>query len=338
MTQNRKELYNLESQYINCFHKDNEKQKIILKINEVLLKITPDFADKNLKSIYDLFEIITKIHFNSNFLSEIVIISQEELSNKVTEKEILFARQYVEKLLNVDLSSVNVEYIENNLMDNIEGECIACKKDKHQIFYQKDENGVISTDLIIHEFGHAADFTISRTIDDDDLLNRHISISESIAYYCQYKFLMEFGTKKQRQGSFGAFILTYLSIIICKYCLANDVELHNLNNDDIILDDSIQEMIKSYQGRVSNSFIIDRINMIKNMHENLLFLLTHEILPRFGMIFALFLLDKDENFINELIKKNSINNSLENFISEIIPNQQDDILNLESKFSSYFNS
>ena len=56
------------------------------------------------------------------------------------------------------------------------------------------------------------------------------------------------------------------------------------------------------------------------------------------MIFALFLLDKDENFINELIKKNSINNSLENFISEIIPNQQDDILNLESKFSSYFNS
>ncbi len=97
-------------------------------------------------------------------------------------------------------------------------------------------------------------------------------------------------------------------------------------------------MIKSYQGRVSNSFIIDRISMIKDTHENLVCLLNYQILPRFGMIFALFLLDKDENFINELIKKNSINNSLENFISEIIPNQQDDILNLESKFSSYFNS
>ncbi len=337
MTQNRKELYNLEDLYINCFHKDNEKHGIILKMNEVLQKVTPNYAKKTLKSINDLLKIIPKIHFNSNFLSEIVIISQDELSNKVTEKEILFARQYVEKLLNVDLSLVNVEYA-NNLMDNTEGQCIACKKDKHQIFYQKDKHGVISTDLIVHEFGHAADFTISRAIDDDNLLNRHISISESIAYYCQYKFLIEFGTKKQRQGLFGAFILTYLSIIICKYCLTNNIKLHNLNNDDIILDESIQEIIESYQGTVSNIFITDRINMIKGMYKDILLLLNNEIQPRFGMIFALFLLDKDQNFINELIKKNSINHSLENFIFEIIPNQQDDILNLESKFSSYFDS
>ena len=96
MTQNRKELYNLENQYINCFHKDNEKQEIILKINKVLQKITPDFANKTFESINDLLKIIPKIHFNSSFLSEIVIINQNELSNEITEKEILIARQYVE--------------------------------------------------------------------------------------------------------------------------------------------------------------------------------------------------------------------------------------------------
>lgn len=337
MTQNRKELYDLENQYINSFHKDIEKQEIELRMKKVLLKITPDFENKTFESINDLLKIIPKINFSSSFLSEIVLISQNELSNDVTAKEILIAKQYVEKLLNVNLSSVDVEYLENCLMHNTEGKCIACDKDQHKIFYQDDKNGVISTDLIVHEFGHAADFTISRSIDDDKLLNKHISISESIAYYCQYRFLIEFGTKIQRQGLFGAFVLTYLSIIICTYCLSNNIELHNLNEDDILANKSIQNMIESYQGTVSNTFIIDKVRMIKSIHENTLLLLNNEVLPRFGMILALFLLDKDAIFINELIKRNSIYIPLERFISEIIPNQQDDILNLESKFSSFFN-
>lgn len=336
MTQNRKELYKLEHQYINSFHKKVDKENLIIKINEVLLKISPDFQSKTLESINDLLKIIPSINFSSKFLSEIVTISENELSNNVTEKEILIARQYVEKLLNVDLSSVNVQYTKNYLIGNTEGQCIACDKDKHQIFYQDNKYGIISTDLIVHEFGHAADFSISRTIDNDKLLNRHISISESIAYYCQYKFLIEFGTKKQRQGLFGAFIYTYLSIIICKYCLINNLELHNLNENDIISDESIQEMIKSYNKKVPNSFMIERIKMIKDTHQNIILLLNKEILPRFGMIFALFLLDKDEGFINELIKRNTVNNSFDSFISEIIPNHEDSILNLESKFSEFF--
>lgn len=337
MTENRRKLYNLENQYICNFNNDDKKQEIISKMNVILQKITPNFTDKKLTSINDLLKTISMIHFSPTFLSEIVFINQDELANKITDKEILVARQYVEKLLDVNLELVNVDYIEDNLMTNTEGQCIACNENKHQIFYQDDKYGVMSTDLIVHEFGHAADFTISRSINDDKFLNKHISISESIAYYSQYKYLIDHGTKKQRQGLFGAFIFTYLSIVISKYCLTNNIELCDLNENNIISIESMQEIIQAYQGRVSEIHIIDKIKMIKDMHINIGALLNNEILPRYGMVLAIFLLDKNEEFINNLIKNNSIENSLENLIFEIIPNPQEDILNLESKFKNYFN-
>ena len=337
MTENRKKLYSLENQYINNFHTINDKENLILQINNILLKISPDFQDKTLKSINELLKFIPKINFSSKFLSSIVHIQENELSNKITDKEILIARQYVENLLDINLSAVSVEYVNNSLIGNTEGQCIACSKNNHKIFYQENEYGVVSTDLIIHEFGHAADFTISRNIEDDKLLNSHISIAEAIAYYCQYSFLIEFGTKIQRQGVFGAFIYTYLSIIICKHCLINSIELKQININDIIIDRSVQELIKAYDQKVSNSFINERIKMIQNEHEGIVLLIKNEILPRFGMILALFLLDKDKKFINELIQKNSIHNSLYDLVFEIIPNYEDDISDIESKFNDFFN-
>lgn len=336
MTQNRQKLYNLENQYINNINQGICNDEIILKMNKVLLKISPDFQTKTFQSINDLLKIVSNISFSSSFLSEIVFIDQNELCNEITEEEIMIARQYVEQLLNVDLSSINIEYSKKPLLDNTEGQCIACEKDKHQVFYQNDEYGVISTDLIVHELGHAADFTISRSINDDKLLNRHISISESIAYYCQYKYLLENGTKEQRKGLFGAFIFTYLSIVICKYCLKNNIKLHNINQQNIILDESIQEIIKSYKGTVNDEFIKDKINMLQNTHANIISLLNNEVLPRFGMILALFLLNKDKKFIIELIQKNSIDHSFESFVSKIIPNEEDSIINIESEFEKFF--
>ena len=91
MTQNRKELYNLENLYINYFHNDNEKKKITSKMNEVLQKIENSIPFKIIfnKSVVAQFNFTDKLNFNLN-LNETVNELSIETDKSILEIEINF--------------------------------------------------------------------------------------------------------------------------------------------------------------------------------------------------------------------------------------------------------
>lgn len=335
MSEYSKELYKLERQYIDYILTENQESDAIQQeLSQVMLKQCDDSQSKAMETVELLQDLINPIDFSSNFLSDLAN-NTYDLSNDVTEIEIAQARDYVEKLLDVDLSQVKVLRLHQNVRNNSEGFCIACGNNDHHIFYQNDASGVISTDLIVHELGHAADFSISRNECNDSLVNKHISLSEAVAYYCQFSYLLEHGNKEQRVGSFGAFFFTYLAIVTCRICIKSGVPLSDIDENDVANDDECITILNSYNFD-SKQFIVDKVREIKQMFSNIESLIYHEVAPRFGLILGVFLLNKPQEFINKIIKSNSIDQSLESFVAEIIPNYHDSINDLENKFEQYF--
>lgn len=335
MSEYSKELYKLERQYINKILTDGKESKALQQeMSQVMFKLCTDFQDKAMESIRLLLNLINPIDFSSSFLSALAN-STHDLSNDVTEIEIAQAKDYVENLLDVDLTQVKVIRLYESVRNNSEGFCIACGENEHHIFYQNDISGIISTDLIVHELGHAAEFTISRNENSDRLLNKYSSLSEAIAYYCQFSYLAEHGTKEQRVGSFGAFFYTYLAIVTCRICMKNRTPLCDIDENLVVNDDECLAILNSYNFD-AKEFVVSKIRDIKLRFPDISSLIYHEVAPRFGLVLGLFLLNKSQDFIKGIIKNNSLDQTLESLISEIIPDYHNSITELEDKFEQYF--
>ena len=337
MSELRDKLYNLERQYINKIITDGVESNAIKKdISAILMQACPTFqknaTDTNNYYMRYIHEINLSSRFLRKYLSEINVA---DLHNIVTENEISEAVSYVEQLLDVDLSHISVRKLDKQVRANAEGFCTTCNNDEHFVFYQPDENGVISTDLIVHELGHAAESSISRSQNDDALLIPHAAISEAIAYYCQFKYLLEHGTRMQRAGSIGAFLFTYLAIVICRTCIKNETSLSNIDVHEIINSDECRQIIDSYNYDATE-FIENKINTLKGIHLDLMSLTHNEISPRLGIVLAIFLLEKPLDFVKEIIKKNTIQNDIDVFFKDIIPEHDLSIKNLEIHFENYF--
>ena len=104
------------------------------------------------------------------FLKRLSSTDPSSLGNPISEREFNVARDFVENCLKVNLNKVEWLHIENQIRKSSEGFCISNRDDEHFIFTQDDPFGVTSTDLFVHELGHAADFSISRACNDDSLL------------------------------------------------------------------------------------------------------------------------------------------------------------------------
>ncbi|MFP7409289.1 hypothetical protein [Aeromonas veronii] len=337
MSELRAKLYNLERQYINTIITDGvESDAIKTDISGILMQACPTVIKNATDTNHYYMRYIHKINLSSEFLRKCLNgINVAELHNIVTENEVSEAVSYVEQLLDIDLSHISVLKLDKQVRANAEGFCVTCNNDEHFIFYQPDENGVISTDLIVHELGHAAEFSISRSQNNDALLIPHSAISEAVAYYCQFKYLLEYGTSMQRAGSIGAFLFTYLAIIICRICIKNETSLNNIDVHTIINSDECRQFIDSYNYD-ETKLVENKINILKELYPDLMSLTHHEISPRLGVVLAIFLLDKPLSFIKEIIKKNAIQNDIDIFFKEIIPEGDLSIKNLEIHFENYF--
>ena len=336
MSELRAKLYNLERQYINTIITDGvESDAIKTDISAILMQACPTVIKNATDTNHYYMRYIHKINLSSEFLRKCLNgINVAELHNIVTENEVSEAVSYVEQLLDIDLSHISVLKLDKQVRANAEGFCVTCNNDEHFIFYQPDENGVISTDLIVHELGHAAEFSISRSQNNDALLIPHSAISEAIAYYCQFKYLLEYGTRMQRAGSIGAFLYSYLAIVICRTCIKHETSLSDIDVHIIINSDECRQIIDSYNYDATK-FVEDKINDLKGLHPDLMSLTRNSISHGLGIVLAIFLLDKPLDFVKEIIKRNAIQNDIDVFFKDIIPEHDLSIENLEVHFENY---
>ncbi|MCU6384240.1 hypothetical protein [Enterobacter quasiroggenkampii] len=338
---NRANLYRAEKAVISSIIGGQLNDDIVNTCIEALINTNKNCNYNLAKSVNHFPRLLTNIDLSSDVLNLWQKQPKGSLNNPISNTEFINSRDYVENLMGVKLTNIQWRHLNYSPSEHSEGSCWPCGDDEHQIFTYHDPNGVISTDLLVHEIGHAADFTISRMKNDDDLLITHKSLNEAIAYYCQFKFLLEFGSPSQRIGSCGALSFAYLSILVLRYCLENSLQLHEVNADELVRDPSLGPLVSSYKifdpsGDYGHNFVHGKIKEIQLRFENLGNLVHQEIQPRYGIILGIYLLDKSPEFINDLILKNSINNDINTISELIIENYDESIMELSARMFKYF--
>lgn len=336
----RKKLYDLETQYVIATKNGNSALEFEEALGTTGEEIVGDVKNKLIHSVRALVELVFPIYFSSEFLKRLSSTDPSSLGNPISESEFNVARDFVESYLKVNLNKVEWLHIENQFRKNAEGFCIPNKDDEHFIFTQNDPFGVKSTDLFVHELGHAADHSISRACNDDSLLVRHITLCETIAFYCQYRYLSESGTPVKRQGSLGALLFLYLCITTVRCCLKNNISLTDLDPEVDIDDNEFDEIIDSYNKRGINGreYISAILNESVKPYGELTYLIFNEIAPKFGLILAILLLDSEPERMIELINTNTINTDIDSIVHKFIPDYFNKINSFENLALKYINN
>jgi hypothetical protein len=97
----------------------------------------------------------------------------------------------------------------------------------------------------------------------ENVLNQH-PVSEAIAHYCQYKYLLEFGTKAQRIGVIGSVTKDHLLLraLVATDTLAGPPQLFHVESilkhnalaeyRAVYRDEAIRYLLRDYEGKLIN--------------------------------------------------------------------------------------
>jgi hypothetical protein len=238
------------------------------------------------------------------------------LSEEINQTSIDESKSFVESLFNVNLCKVTIINQGTSLcITDPEGSCVSVGEDEHYVFYQITSNGIVSTDLLVHELAHAANLIVHRQAAIQSIPKEHICISEAIAYFAQLSFLKEHGSMHMKICALNAFLLTYLNILIYRYCIRYQIHIDAVNPQELIKDPEIHDFMISYPNpKEGEQIILMKIREVKNGKTVL-----SEIYQRFGIVIAIILLtNKTEmSAIIELMKNNSIEIDLETLLSQL---------------------
>lgn len=195
-----------------------------------------------------------------------------------------FCRAYVEGLLDVDLSKVDIVRVGGNFK-HAEGKALPCGAVDHIVLLPPKGEDYMSPDLLVHELGHTAEFTLRRAGEDIEMLRSHRLFSEAIAHFCQYRYMLEFGTRTHRLHALASVTKDHMLLraLYAHYNLPDPPNTFEVNRiiDHKYLDgyrtaytrDKIEWLLADYEGR---PFV------------ELYFLVAE---PRMGAVLALHLID-----------------------------------------------
>ncbi|MCR9961503.1 hypothetical protein AAFX19_03740 [Vibrio harveyi] len=317
----RVELYEVEKSIQQAYVRGSGTEHLLTRKNKVAESICPESSELIKKYLNQMLPIVKTIKISSSVLQESDQLNLDLLSNQITKLEFEEAKRYVQELLDVDLTGVDMQLTSvGDVM--VEGMCLPCSNESHIVLIPENSHEVSSTDLLVHELGHAAEFTIARSYEDDKLLVPHASFSETVAYYCQLKYLKEKGTKEQRIGAFGAFYLTYLTACVVRHCLNDSIELLALKPNKALKSGYYDDILGAYPKSGINEakkIVISNIKFFQEHYGSLIKLMHGDFSPRLGFIFALFLLDKPIGVLQDLITKNSLQNDFFTVSQTIVP-------------------
>lgn len=119
---------------------------------------------------------------------------------------------FVETLHGVSLSNTKINYFYDGHDHDIEGFCITCGQDEHEVFIPQPMYS--AQDLLAHELGHAAHAIIKRKNDDCAYWLHNPLMSEMIAYFTQFSYLLENGSRDDFMAALGAVLDPYFALLL----------------------------------------------------------------------------------------------------------------------------
>ncbi|RBW65774.1 hypothetical protein DS893_07690 [Vibrionales bacterium C3R12] len=322
-------IYDLENIRISNIINNISNYDVDCKINELVSSCIGETPNNET----DIFDSVRDFLFNIKMSSDDIrkIIQLREKESEITTSTIDFefnkARDYVEKLSGIDLSKTNYCNL-NYTTDTISGAfAVNNNVDEHYIFFQEYEYSPLIRSLIVHELGHAVDFTISRK-ENGPLVYKNKVVMEAIASYFEYRYLLDFGTQGQRATRMSVFIDTYTVTQMVKYCFINNIPWLDLE-PILVARDPLLHDIHSIFGE---KYLRDSIIFFHKEHRDLYSVFDQLVCHNFGLILGLYLLDLDYNVVVELSKNNTIQEEMDKFIIDIIPQIRTDYSEVFSGF------
>ncbi|TNK09009.1 hypothetical protein [Klebsiella pneumoniae] len=339
----REKIYESEKEIISSIINNNDISELLLNHQKLIMQTNDELNKNTNNSIMEIIEMTSEIKMDKELLISFQFANYELAANEINNEEFNASKNFVSDLLDCNLSRICWTHLEKSVSINSEGSLWPCGDEEHHIFTYPNDDGITSTDLLVHELGHAADYTISRGLNDDNLLAGHVLLRESVAFYCQYTYLSQKGSKNTRLISLGGFLFTYLTILILRYCFEKKISLDNLNVSEAIKDPIFHDFISSYShldhtNEYGMNFISERMNAAKDRFVTLGNLVINEIAPRMGIIFGLLLLGKPMETIKRLSQENSMKKNLSSIIAEYIPEYKTSLSDISTIFRTYINN
>lgn len=202
---NRTIMHNLEREL-----KSAIKARDPLAENAVLLKIN---EERSRHAYYNYRFAKAAKFINKTFVSNEVIVATTKLTTADTHQEIDGDIQnykgFVENVMDVDLSEVEIIRVSGRF-DLAEGKAIPCAEREHIVLLPPIGDDFVSPDLLIHELGHTAEFTLRRQIPDDDCITNFGILSETVAHFCQFRYLRESGSPVERLSAIASVLPGYV--------------------------------------------------------------------------------------------------------------------------------
>ncbi|GAA0830741.1 hypothetical protein [Cupriavidus pauculus] len=148
-------------------------------------------------------------------IRQIAATNAMALEDRVTCENFEELKEFVGNLYGVDLSNTTLLRVPPEVLAELAGGelaeamALSCGIDEHVVVLPN--SGFQSYDLVAHELGHAAEFTLRRQLDTDWCLFNRPIVSETTAYYAQFHHLLAYGNPTRRQGALAAFLPAYLA-------------------------------------------------------------------------------------------------------------------------------
>ncbi|HDS0919973.1 TPA: hypothetical protein QEM85_004233 [Pseudomonas putida] len=336
----RKELYQLELEYCNHYKRnDAEANNVRSKINSLVLENCPNWTEWSQREVQSIFHIYNSISLSSKTIRKIAHMDLHGLSD-ITTTSFGDAISYVSGIADVDLSNVQEVRLERYECAYTEGECVSCNQDNHHIYYSIDSNQVSSVDLLCHELGHAADFTNSRQASaDDNALHRHQSLAEAVAFYCQFRYLQDHGNIKKRTGALGAFLYTYLTYLICRYCFEQKITLDKVAPVEAVDDEIFSSFFSAYTSlfgaEQAREFLAQKIYETQARFQGLGNVILEELNPRLGIPLGLALLEIENLDLALVSRMNILSDELKHVIESIDHSLNDKLSNMDALITKF---
>lgn len=274
------QVYSVEEKLKNAI-----KQNDIAKYEEIQRKYSGSLKLHSAST--NITENVLNTYFSED-LYDLLVHGNYDTSGfeKIDEGVIESYRKYVEKELDVDLSKVDIFFIDD-YFETSDGWAMPCKENEHYIVLGADlKTNFLSDDIVIHELGHTAEFCIRRNnLEGEAKLANYKIISETVAHYSQFKYLTTQSLDK-RVSVLASIVQIAPLLEIIKYCLSYRVK--NWSIDGVVNSENFKTLRKFYS-REKLSFMI---RPYSSMDIGSLYHIVVE--PRLGSILALSLLNNKD--------------------------------------------
>lgn len=180
-----------------------ESEKIKNELAELYLELQDDLGGKKFNHFFNLFQ---QINIPVSLLTASSMQKKDSTIKKIDKNEF---NDFFKNYFNIDISSIDIIHV-TSLPQHAEGYAETCGIDKHYIVLpQLNSEYFLSKDLIVHELGHTTEYLVKRTHDLKNGIVHFPIISETIAHYFQFYYMLKTCSKVERIGVLASITEAY---------------------------------------------------------------------------------------------------------------------------------